>query len=318
MEDGPALTTTNLFENERGNIFTLFSNVKREYNSYRAGADLDFWGFKLSLLGRWEFYKEDTPYSLAPPTAGLVSGVTTLTSFYRAAPIHGETPSFLMHLSKEQRRYAINGRFAYTSGNHDFVMNENAIGTGLAGTENRLVITYGDAKRPVTSADLNISFFPTDKLTITNNTSIDDNRIVGNSYFEQFDLSSLTATALNFQYLGIRLVTNSTDAHYHATKKLDFFTGYHYANREIKSIQSETDPATPYTNTVYTCSRTALYAGIAGLNLTVVAAPLRLHLETEIGVNDNPFAPVADRDIRSSMGGCSTLQAQVGFRHRGL
>ncbi len=160
MEDGPALTTTNLFENERGNIFTLFSNVKREYNSYRAGADMEVMGFRISVLGRWEFYKEDTPYSLAPPSTGLLSGVTTLSSFYRATPIHGYTPGFLMHLSREQRKYAINGRFAYTGGNHNFVMNENAVGTGLLGTENRLVITYGDAKRPVTSADLNMSLLP--------------------------------------------------------------------------------------------------------------------------------------------------------------
>ena len=294
MEDGPALTTTNLFENERGNIFTLFSNVKREYNSYRVGADLDFWGFRLSVLGRWEFYKEDTPYSLAPPSTGLTTGVTTLTSFYRAAPIHGETPGFLMHLSTEKKKYAVNGRFAYTSGNHNFVMNESAVGTGLAGAENRLVITYGDAKRPVTSADLNISYFPTDKVTITNNTSVDDNRIVGNSYFEQFDLASLTATTLNFQYLGIRLVTNSTDAHYHLTKKVDFFTGYRYANREIKSIQSITDPATPFTNQLYTQSN-SLYAGVAGLNW-IIAAPLRLQLETEIGRNDNPFTLVTHKN----------------------
>ena len=73
MEDGPALTTANLFENERGDIFTLFNNVKREYNSYRVGADLDFWGFRLSFLRRWEFYKEDTPYTLAAPGAGQES-----------------------------------------------------------------------------------------------------------------------------------------------------------------------------------------------------------------------------------------------------
>jgi hypothetical protein len=294
-EDGPALTTTNLFENERGDIFTLFSNVKRTYNSYRVGADLDFLGFRFSILRRWEFYKEDTPYSLAAPTAGLnPTDVTNLTSFNRSAPIHGETPGWLMHLSTEKHKYAVNGRFAYTGGNHNFVMNESAIGAGLLGTENRLVITYGDAKRPVTSADLNVSYFPTDKLTITNNTSVDDNRIVGNSYFEQFDLASLTATTQNFQYLGIVLVTNSTDVHYRVTKKLDFFTGYRYANRDIKSIQSATDPGTPFTNTVYTQTNT-LNAGVAGVNW-LITAPLRLHLETEIGRNDNPFTLVTDKN----------------------
>ena len=298
MEDGPALSTANLFENERGDIFTLFNNVKREYNSYRVGADLDFWGFRLSFLRRWEFYKEDTPYTLAAPGAGLnPTDATALTGFNRAAPIHGETPGWLVHLSTEKRKYAVNGRFAYTGGNHNFVMNESAVGTGLAGTENRLVITYGDARRPVTSADLNISFFPTDKLTVTNNTSVDNNRIVGNSYFEQFDLASLTATVLNFQYLGIRLVTNSTDAHYHATKKVDFFSGYRYANREIKSIQSVTDPATPFTNQLFTQSN-SLYAGVAGLNW-IITGPLRLHLETEIGRNDNPFTWIADKNYHT-------------------
>ena len=64
-----------------------------------------------------------------------------------------------------------------------------AVGTGLAGTENRLIITYGDAQRPATTADLNLSFFPTEKLTVVNNTSVDNTRIVGNSFFEQFDLA---------------------------------------------------------------------------------------------------------------------------------
>ncbi len=316
VEDGPALSTINLFENERGNIFTLFTNVKREYNSYRGGVDLDFWGFRLSVLGRWEFYKEDTPYSLAPPTTGLEPGVTTLTSFYRAAPIHGETPGLLVHLSKEQRKYAVNGRFAYTGGDHNFIMNENSVGTGLAGTENRLIITYGDAKRPFTSADLNFSIFPTDKLTVTNNTSVDDNRIVGNSFFEQFDLASLTATTLNFQYLGIVLVTNSTDAHYHATKKLDFFTGYRYASRQIKSIQSVTNPGTPFTNVVYNQSNT-LYAGVAGLNW-IIGAPLRLHLETEIGENNNPFTLLAEKNFQKIDGRLQykrkSIFATAGYR----
>ncbi len=308
-EDGPALTTTNLFENERGDIFTLFSNVKRTYNSYRVGADFDFWGFRLSVLRRWEFYKEDTPYSLTSPSAGLnPTDVTTLSSFYRAAPIHGETPGWLLHLSTEKKKYAVNGRFGYTGGDHNFVMNESAIGTGLLGTENRLVITYGDAKRPVTTADLNVTYFPTDKLTITNNTSVDDNRIVGNSYFEQYDLGTQTATTQNFQYLGIVLVTNSTDVHYHATKKFDFFTGYRYATRDIKSIQSETDPGTPFANTVYSQTNT-LYAGVAGVNW-IIAPVLRLHLETEIGQNNNPFTIVADKNYQK-------IDGRLQFKRKG-
>ena len=294
-EDGPALTTTNLFENQRGDIFSLFSNVKREYNGYRIGADLDFWGFRLSVLRRWEFYKEDTPYSLAPPAAGLnPNDVTTLSSYNRASPIHGETPGWLVNLSGERHKFSTNGRFSYTGGDRNFIQNESAVGTGLLGTENRLIITYGDAKRPVTTGDFNFTYFPTDKITIVSNTSGDNTRIVGNSYFEQFDLSTLTATLLNFQFLGVRLITNSTDIHYHFSKKLDFFAGYRYANREIRSIQSTTDPSTPFTNTLFTQTN-QLHAGVAGLNW-IITGPLRLHLETEIGRNDDPFSPVTDKN----------------------
>ena len=294
-EDGPALSTTNLFENERGDIFTLFSNVRREYNDYRTGADLDFFGIRLSFLRRWEFYKEDTPYSLNGLSAGLnPTDTATLSNFYRAEPIHGSTGAWLVNLAAERKAFAVNGRFTYSGGRNDFILNESAVGTGLAGTENRLVITYGNAQRPVTTGDFNLSFFPADRITITNNTSVDDIRMNGNSYYEQFDLASLTATVLNFQFLGIRLITNSTDIHFHANRKIDFFAGYRYADRQIRSIQSITDPLTAFTN-VLNSQSDHVNAGVAGVNWLISSA-LRLHLETEIGRNNNPFYPISEKN----------------------
>jgi hypothetical protein len=297
-EDGPALSTVNLFDNERGDIFTTFSNVKREYNSYRAGADLEFFGVRLSFLRRWEFYKEDTPYSLGGPTAGLnPTDATTLTNFSRSAPIHGSNPSWLVNLLTERRWIAVNGRFTYSGGKNNFILNESALGTGLAGTENRLVITFGDAQRTVTTGDFNVNVFVGDRITITNNTSGDNSRIDGNSFYEQFDLASLTGQFLNFQFLGIRLITNSTDVHVRVNKKLTLFGGYRYVNREIRSIQSLTEPATPFTN-VLSSQYDHVHAGIAGVNWVLTPA-LRFHAETEIGSNDNPFDPVSPRNYQS-------------------
>jgi hypothetical protein len=283
-EDGTQLSTVNLFDSERGSIDSLFSNVKQVYNSYRVGVDVDLAGFRLSFLRRWEFYKEDTPYSLGAPSPNL-------TSFYRSAPIHGETPAWLLTLVTEHRLFAINGRFTYAGGNRNFVLNENAIGTGLFGADNRLIITYGDAKRPVTTGDLNFSWFPSERWTITNNTSADNTRMSGNSYYEQFDLATLSAQILNFQFLGIRLITNSTDVHFHVTKKVDLFTGFRYVNRQIRSIQSVTDPSTPFTNTLNSQTN-QVYAGVAGVNW-IISGPLRLHLATEVGQNTNPFYPIS-------------------------
>jgi hypothetical protein len=297
-EDGPELSTSNLFDSERGDIFSLFSNVRQEYNSYRIGADLDFFGFRLSVLRRWEFYKEDTPYSLGASSVGLnPADATALTSFNRSAPIRGYTPAWLVTLMTERRRYAVNGRFTYAGGDRNFVLNENATGAGLFGAANRLIMTYGDAKRPVTTGDLNLSLFPSERLIITNNTSVDNTRISGNSFYEQFDLASLSATVLNFQFLGIRLITNSTDAHFRATKKLDLYAGFRYVNRQVRSIQSVSDPSTPFSN-ILNSQTDRVYAGVAGVNW-IILAPLRLHVETEVGRNDNPFYPIAQANYHA-------------------
>ena len=63
---------TNLFEDERGDIFPLFSNVKRIYKSYRVGADFNVRGFKLTVLRRWEYFDDYTPYSAAPRPASTL------------------------------------------------------------------------------------------------------------------------------------------------------------------------------------------------------------------------------------------------------
>ncbi len=124
-EDGPALSTQDLFDNERGDIFTLFSNVKREYNSYRVGADIDYLRFPTqSFLRRWEFYKEDTPYSLAEgrPRGLNPTDVSTLTENFNSArrsdsriyarlaseSVHGKAQIFArgpLHLYRRQPQF---------------------------------------------------------------------------------------------------------------------------------------------------------------------------------------------------------------------
>ena len=317
-ENGPALSTTNLFEGEVGNIFSLFSNVHRLFNDYRIGGEAEFWGFKLSVMRRWEFYSEqDSPQTLAPGGAtGFVPGVTTLTNFYRTQPIHGNTPAWLVALLTERNRFAVNGRFTYSGGKDNFVLDESAIGTGLAGAENRLVMTYGTAERPVTTGDLNVSFFPFDRLTVTNNTSYSDTRMDGNSYYEEVDLATLTTQIVNFQFLGIRLITNSTDAHYRPSKKLDFFAGYSYSDREIRSIQSITTPGIPFVN-MLNSQYDHVNAGVAGFNW-FIAGPLVLHAEAEIGRNDNPFDPIDEKNYQSIDSRLQyrrkSISASVGYR----
>ena len=91
-QTGPALTTVQLFD-ARGDEFPLFADIQRVRNEYRLGGDFDFAGMRFTVLRRWDYYKEDTPYSLAGPGLGNNPlDPTRLTSFYRAEPIHGSSP----------------------------------------------------------------------------------------------------------------------------------------------------------------------------------------------------------------------------------
>ena len=62
----------------------------------------------------------------------------------------------------------------------------------------------GDAARPSLTGDLSVSLFPTSRLTLVNNTSVDSIRIDGTSAFEQFNLATQTADFISFRYLGLR------------------------------------------------------------------------------------------------------------------
>jgi hypothetical protein len=312
-ETGPALSTINLFDNEQGNVFPLFSNEKLDYKSFRLGADFNFLGFKLSLLHRWEYFEDDTPYTAGPevglPPLNTTMNLTTLTSFNRTEPIKGRTPGWLGNLVTERNKYAVHGRFAYSDGTGTFVLDEGAIGTGLTGTENRMINAFGTGHRPVLDGDLTVSYFPTDRITVTNSTSVNDQRTDGNNFYQELDLATLTLSEVNFQYLAIRFITNSTTLHFRVNKKLDFFTGYRYADREISSIQSETNPGTPFVNTLYT-QYDHVNAGVAGFNWKILA-PLTLHVSTEIGRNDNPFFPISEKNYLS-------LDGRLQYRHKSI
>lgn len=304
-QDGPALSTQLLFDS-RGDAVPLFSNLRQEFNSYKLGGEIEFHNWHLNVLRRWEFYKEDTPFT-APD---VTTGATTITSFTKAQPYHGSTPGWLVNLLTNRRWFAFNERFTYANGNRNFIQNELAQGLDRFGSaQDRQVVVAGDASRPVITGNASISIFPTSKLTIVNNSSISNVRISGSNTFEQIDFATLSVETLNFQYLGVRLFKNSTDARYQFTRKFSAYAGYNYSNRLIDSTSGLTDPTTPFVFTTYKQTN-SLNAAVAGFNWNPIG-PLRIHAEGEIGRNDNPFTIVSEKNYHA-------ISAKVQYRLKNL
>jgi hypothetical protein len=298
-QSGPALTTLQALD-ARSGVFPLFADIRRQFNEYRLGADLELFGVKLSILHRWEYFKEDTPVALDGVTTNPADG-TVLTRFQRAEPTHGRNPGWLANLNANRRRWGANGRYTYSGGRNAFIQDEFATGIDrFRQNLNRQIVVNGDAHRPVSAGDLSLSFSPGDRLTLVNNTSYFNNRIDGNSNFLEFDNATLAQQGLTFQYLGIRTIANATDLHYRAAKWVSFYTGYHYATRRIQTIDGFTAPGSPLQATPYEQDN-QLHAGMLGVRLKPMK-PLTVSLDAEIGRNDQPLTPASDRNYHALAG----------------
>jgi hypothetical protein len=292
-QNGPALSSIQLFD-ARGNEFPLFENVRRVRNEYRIGNEIKLLGVRLTWMHGWEDFKEDSNFLSGQNPGSNPDSPTSLTSFQRSEPIHGTSPYWRAGLFTERKYFSANGRFTYTSGQRAFVLDETAFGAGRFGaTANREVVTSGVAQRPALTANLTVSLFPTSKLTVTNHTTVNNIRIDGNSTLAQFDNATQSFSFLDFQFLGIRTVANDIDANYQASPRLGVYGGYHYTNRQIRSIEDANVQGVIFNTPSEQTNQ--LNSGVFGIRFRPIK-PLLIQLGGEVGRADRPLSPIADRN----------------------
>ena len=303
-QTGAGVSSIQLFDSSgqfdaTGDIFPLFTNVKLSQNEFRLGGEIHWYGFTLNWMRGWEDFKDDTPYTFNGFSAGdLSTNSTALTSFLRSAPYHGTNPYWRVGLFRNDRFGSLNGRFTYTAGARNFISNESAIGTNQFGAAaNEQILTLGDARRPVATGNLNVSIFPTSKLTIVNATSLYNVRTSGDSEYLQFDNATHTATSLYFQYLGIRTAANETDIKYDFRQWFSLHAGYEYSNRKISSTQQF---ATPNAANLF-LQTDVLSSGNFGFHISPIK-PLNIVVDEEIGRSNRPFTPKGDKNYNVLVG----------------
>lgn len=309
-QSGPALTTIQLFD-RTGDEFPLFQDIQRQQNEYRLGGEAQFFGFRLNVMHGWEDFKEDTPVSLTAPSQGNnPNDLTSLTSFQRSEPYHGTSPYWRVALFREGKKlWAVNGRFTYVAGRRAFVDDETSFGTDRIGASTlRQVLTYGDAQRPAATGNLNITLFPTSKITFTNQTSVYNIRVSGGSYFEQYTNGAAITPILAYNFLGILTIANSADIQVRFTPWFSMHGGYDYSDRRISSVAAASlvpSPLGPFNQVDQT---NLLNAGILGFRIKPVQA-LTINLDAEIGRANRPLEPIAEKDYHA-------LSARAEYKQR--
>jgi hypothetical protein len=269
---------------------------------------------------RWDFFKDDTPVTAnGIQAAGTLTDQTVLQQFNRAQPVHGSSPGWLGNLHTRRKRWGLNARLTYVSGRNDFALSESALGVDQFGSPaNRQIVVGGDASRPDLAGDLSLSYFPTDRLTIVNNTSISNNRIDGASSYSEFLTGSNLGSTIYFRYLGIRIITNSTDVNYRMADWIGFYGGYHYSDRRVKTVEGLTLPAFANSteNDTYEVGN-QLQSGLAGVRLRPWK-PFTINFDGEIGRTNHPLTTVSDKNFQT-LGGRAQyrvrkVQLSAGYR----
>jgi hypothetical protein len=206
-------------------------------------------------------------------------------------------------LFREGKKYwAMNGRFTYVAGQRGFVLDENAAGLDRIGSATtRQVLTYGNAQRPAATGNLTFSIFPGSRVTLTNQTSIYNIRMMGDSYFEQFTNGSSITPLIFFNYLGIRTIANTTDLQVHLLPWFSVHGGYTYDDRRISLVEKATQITSPFGPTTPTDQTNRLNAGTIGFRIKPVRA-VTVNLDAEIGRADKPIYPISERDYHALRG----------------
>lgn len=309
-QSGPALSTIQLFD-PTGNEFPLLSDIRRQQNEYRLGANAKVAGFRINVLRAWQDYKEDSEQFLTTTTLGNnLNNVTQLNSFLSSQPNHGTSPYWRVGLFREGKKYwSMNGRFSYVAGRRDFILDEGASGLNRIGAPTQLLSqAFGNANRPAATGGLTFSIFPTSKIVFTNQTSVNNIRMSGSNYFEQYFDGTLLTPTIAFNYLGILTIANSSGVEVHLKPWITLHGGYTYSDRRIGSEQMQTNASSPTAPPPTIEQTNRLNAVTFGVRLRPLKA-LTVNLDAEIGDANKPIYPISEKNYQA-------LHGRVEYRRK--
>ena len=296
-QNGPALSTINIY-GKNGDEYPLFQNIKRQQNEFRLGGETVLAGFRINILHGWSDYKDDTPVNAPRNTTDLNGDLTSLATYFRREPIHGRSPYWRGTIFRDfSHWFSLNGRFTFTNGKGQFIQNETAIGPAPSlGDINRLILVFGDSRRPVTTGNLTFTIFPSSRLSFTNQVSVYNTRMEGNNFYQEFNDANLDFAQYNFQVLDIRTIGNSSILNYQFNKWLGAFAGYQYSDRRIRSVTGQT--VDTFTNSIAATQTNIVHTGSGGIRIRPIK-PLTIVLDSEVGAANLPIYPTSEKNFHS-------------------
>jgi hypothetical protein len=307
-QTGPTLSSIQLFDS-RGDEYPLFTNIDRRQREYRLGGQINTRALRLTIFRGWQQFSESTASANDSPQPGNnPDDLQILTRFRRTEPYTGDSPFWNGSLSADAGKWlSVSGQGSYASGRRAFTLDETSFGIDRFGAaRNRQVLVSGSARRPLASGAATVGIFPSQKLTITNHTAFHQTRMDGDSTLRELNNGTADLARLRFEFLGIKMFVNSTEAHFRPARWVGFYGGYRYSIRDVRSVEGEA--IDDFTDRLEHTQRNRLHAALAGVRFQPTQA-LTISLDTQVGRADLPFTPIAERNYH-------TLGGRIQYRTR--
>jgi hypothetical protein len=289
------------------NFLRLAEDVYQVNNQYRAGINVRVAGLALTATQALDNYKDETAYGNAAFFSSSLPNVQGTSGLERYEPFHGNTHITQVAVRTARERWiGFQGSFAYVNGQRNSVLSESVTGTEPAGASTlRQTFVFGDAGRTQGSGEFAVTLLPSPKWTLTHTVSANNMRIDGSA--DLLEVSIFRNQLLQLEHLGVRHITNSTEANYRPTDQLGLYGAYRHTERRVRTRSfipqfNVGEPLLGIDNTVD--------AGAAGIRWTPMRE-IRASLDVEIGRADQPLTPVSDRKFHNE-------RARISWRRDGL
>jgi hypothetical protein len=169
----------------------------------------------------------------------------------------------------------------------------------------RQTFVFGDASRSQGSGDFTVMLLPSPKWTLTHTVSGNNMRIDGSA--DLLDVSVIRDEFLRVQHLGVRHITNSTEANYRPTDQLGLYGAYRHTERRVRTQAFV--PRFNFEESLLGVDN-SVDVGAAGIRWTPMRE-IRASFDVEVGRADQPLTPVSDRKFHNE-------RARISWRRDGF
>ena len=298
VRSGPGFASVGTTDNsgvlDARNYLRYQANLRQSTKQYRAGFTANFIGLALTATHAVDLYEEEGSQADASGLPSATSNIQLVEDFTRSQPFHGRTPITTLALrTRKDRVIGFNSRFVYASGTRNSALRDNISvpdsATTIAGFRKAFIV--GDASREQSSGETTIVLLPTPRWTITNTTAFHNTRIDGDA--SVVEIGFFRDEYLRFSHLGIRRISNASEANYRALKEVSLYGAYRFSTRRARSSDALRYPDFGFGRELAGVDN-KLQSGAAGVRW-LPGRNVRASFDFEVGRADRPLTPTSER-----------------------